>query len=333
MTRAAIGTEMNCSLATVTHYTRWLLESRLLISKPIKVPKVKRPVDEIRINGDLGFCVGATANARHITCQLIRLDGQVVETFGPVKPGANQASFMASLSNAIFDGLRLAKKLRKPVFHVGIGVDGWVASEPGIVFHIEGIPKWEACRIGSVLPDGQLPAKVGCWSEVACKVRGLAADQQVDNHLCYVEYVRKRFRLAAILDGVFAMGSHGTGSSLLHQKISDRGARCYCGRVGCLSEHVKRGDVDPEIVFKTFLHLFHDLPGDIVGLEWDGPADWFEQALIRAGAHKVVQAKDSAGLALRGIGGLAAETALAGLVDRAMQHRQKISSLDFMAPV
>lgn len=325
MTRSVIGREMNCSLATVTHYTRWLLEHQLLVSKPTKMPNVKRPVDELRINGDLGMCVVATANVRQITGQLIRLDGQVVETFGPIKPGTTQAKFVASLSEVVFDGLRAAKRMQKPVFHVGIGVDGWVASDPGIVFHVEGVNKWEACRIGSVLPDGRVPAPVQCWSEVACKVRGLAAEKQVDNRLCYIEFVRRRIHLAAILDGLFVMGSHGTGSALLHQKISDRGTRCYCGRVGCLTEHVKRGDVDPEIVFKAFLHLFDGIPGDVVGLEWDGPADWFEKALLRAGAQKVYHVKDASALALRGIGGLTAEMALARLVDRALQQRQKLN--------
>jgi hypothetical protein len=332
MNRARIGEEMGCSLATVTHYTRWLLENGLLVSKPTKVPNIKRPVDELRINGEAGLCVSATADLRGVTAQLIRLDGTVVETFGPAKPEATQAGFVATVSEVVWQAVRAAKKLRKPIFHVGFGVDGWVSSDPGIVFHVEGIAKWEACRIGGVLPDGQLPAPARCWAEIACKVRGLAAEMQVDDRLCYVEFVRKQFHLAAIQDGVFAMGSHGTGSARMHQKISDRGPRCYCGRVGCLTEHVKRGDVDPDIVFKAFLHLFDGIPGDVVGLEWDGPKDWFEKSLLRAGAQKVHHVKDATELALRGVAHLTAEMALAGLVDRALQREQKGAAFDPLTP-
>lgn len=310
-TRSELSRDTGLCAASVTHHTRWLLRHGFLTSTPIRVPDVKRSVDQLRVNGDQGTLLAIHVHSHQIQAQVLGLDAQPLTDFLVPVEEATQREVLAAVSRATQQAKHWAAGQGRGIDFAGMSVCGTVATEDSMVFGVDGVPQWQPCQPRLMLPAFEGIPALNVWTQVMSKMVGLSAAQRRDDRIAYVEFLGGSFHIASMRQGEVWLGRHGSTSSFLHESVSDSGRVCYCGRRGCLADLLESGEpVDVRILADAFVGLLHRVDVDALGLEWQGEKDWLVRRLTEAGIQVYV-IDDGRNAALHGLRILTAQALLA----------------------
>ncbi len=310
-TRLELSHDTGLCAASVTKHTRWLLKHGFLTSTPIRIPDVKRPVDQLRVNARQGTALALLVCHDQVDGQVLGLDGQVLAEFAAPVEHPTQHGVLAAVSAATNQAREWAMAHGRPIDLAGMSVRGTVASEDGIVFGLDGVPQWRPCQPKLMLPAMQGIPVLQVWTQVMSKIVSLSALEGREDRFGYVEFLGRSFHIAVMREGEVKMGGHGTTSSSLHESVSEDGPLCYCGRRGCLADLLESNrPLDERVLSDAFIRFLNRIKVDALGLEWQGDQDGLQRRLTESG-FKVSPISNGHELAARGLRMLIAQSLLA----------------------
>ena len=310
LTRQEIGICAELSSASVTNHTRRLIDRDLLRSVALRKPRAKRPIEELFLNPDYAVCLSLRYCDDVILAELLNFDASLIEVLSAKVSEHTQRGLLSAIDAVTAHALAATKELGRNITVVGIGLQGAVASDLGIVFAVRGIDDWQPCQPGQILPIlSQAEIRASVWTQIMCKMHGLSSELKCDHRICYVEFTGRMFRVSTMQYGEVSLGRFGTSSPYLHRKIHDDGPVCYCGRSGCLARYLEEGDIDERVVAKVLMNILDEIEADHIGLEWQGRSDWLEQELQQSGiqVHHIGNGEE---MVKKGLRSLTVESAL-----------------------
>ena len=137
----------------------------------------------------------------------------------------------------------LVKKLssasrKNPLAGVGVGVPGQVITDKGLLVEAPNLPCWENIFVAEELEARlHLPAYLGNDANVAALGEFWYGAGQGSTHMLMVT-LGTGVGGGLILNGKIFRGASGGAGEFGHMVISRDGARCTCGRRGCVEAYV-----------------------------------------------------------------------------------------------
>jgi hypothetical protein len=310
-TRLELSRETGLCAASVTNHTRWLIQHGFLTSTPIRLPEVKRSVDQLQINGGRATALAIQVRKDRVEAQLLGLDAEVLAQSAAPVAAATQHAVLAAIVAAVTEAKQWSGAHGYNIDLAGMSVCGTVAAEDGIIFGIDGVPQWRPCQPLEILPAMQAIPVLHVWTQVMSKMVALAATVGQDDRIGYVEFLGRSVHIASMRQGEVKLGRHGSPGSFLHVSVNNEGPLCYCGRHGCLADLLESDrPIDDHVLADAFIGVLKRIKVDAVGLEWQGETQWLEHRLAESG-FKVHHVAGGRGLALRGLAILTAQASLA----------------------
>ena len=298
--------------ASITNHTRALLESGLLLATPRRKVAVKRPVEDLTINPAVGRHLAIRLVGREMCAELLNFAGSPISSAARTLSELTQNCFFRVLEELFDEAMESASRENCTFLSGGIGIDGLVAPQPGVIFSINGFPEWEPCDLTGILPRLRMIPEVRVWTRIICKTRGFAAARKCNHAIGYIEYTPGCFRFGTIQKGHPDLGYHGTASNALHRTISSASGLCYCGRRGCLAEALRHGTIAPEPLAEALHDMLQAGKVRIAGVEWHDAVLPLEQLKEKKGAEPQIYPVSNEGdeFFRQGLRGLGIESAI-----------------------
>lgn len=286
LTRRQISEAFGISMPAVTRYVRWLEENQLAIAECVRLPGVKRPVEVLRLNPGCGTGVAALLLPGRIAAEVVGADGSSQDVLEAVIEQPTQVAVMDALRRVVIEAKNWAKRRGRKLSVAAVGVRGYLEPTSGMVFGIRGIPDWEPCLPWQVLEvaPGLTVAPV---TSVACKLRGLSAQLREDHRIGFIERAGDNIAVATLRSGMLEMGRFGTASGSVHQQVSSSPRRCYCGRTGCLDEHLRHGDATEAMILAGLPAILRQMDVTMVGVECESDAEQVSRICKEQGAQEI----------------------------------------------
>ncbi len=298
--------------ASITNHTRALLEGGLLLATPHRKAAVKRPVEDLTINPAVGTHLAIRLAGREMCAELLDFSGSPVGRAARTLPELTQYCFFRALAQLFDELTERASQEKRTFLSAGIGIDGLVAPQPGVIFGIYGFSEWEPCDLTGILPQLRTIPEVRVWTRILCKTRGFAAARKCNHAIGYIEYTPGCFRFGTIQQGRPDLGYHGTASNALHRTVVSGSGLCYCGRQGCLAEALRHGSVPVESLAEALRDTLREGKVRLAGIEWHDSTLPLKQVEETKGAevqfHPV--SGDGDEFFRRGLRGLVVESAI-----------------------
>ncbi len=231
--RASIARELDLSPATVSQITKRLLAQGVIERRELAPSDGGRPGQLLGLVGGVAHAVGVKLTADHLVLVDVGLDGALI--------GSRAARYNALTPDAI---PRLLVEVESfiaqgagKLLGIGIGVPGVVArpDEGEVDAPVLG---WDNLPVGAYLRKAlDVPVLV------ENDVKALAIAERLygrgrDHASFIVVTVGRGVGFAYFADGVLARGAHGGAGELGHVIVVPDGARCACGRRGCLEAYI-----------------------------------------------------------------------------------------------
>ncbi len=302
------------SPASITNYTRALLSRGLLLSEPVAVAGSKRPVSFLRIAPDCGSAILLRTESNSLTAELLALNGEVRAERIVAYEARNQSGVLGAIGHAVAALFKRARDEQLEPLLAGLGAAGSVAPEYGIVFDLQGVTDWEPCQPGEILPVLREIPSFMVWTQVSCKVAGLAVSRKNDHRLAYLDFSGNTLRLASLQNGRILLGRYGTVSALLHRTVARNGSPCYCGRRGCLVPIIENGRATEKIIVNLVRRLATELDVSVMGIEGPEATERLERQVAGRCLDALVRVSEGAAYTARGLRYLAAKAALLRLL-------------------
>lgn len=310
LTRQDVVSRLGVSPAAVTKYVRWLDEQEFLAREMHRKPWSKRPIEELRVRPDLGRCLCLLLEADQVLGFIARLDGHIERELVQPTESRTLAGVLAAANALAAEAIGLVDE---PFEMVGMAARGYMAHHT--VFAVDGIENWQPCQPGQILTElSELPV-TPIEPRAACKLQGLAGQWRAYDGLGYIELRERRFHVAAMTGGEMIIGTQGTTSPLIHQRVSDDPHPCFCGRTGCLAHHIAEDTADAAMIAAGLADVLQE--GGIHRLGIDAGDQ--TNALVEAFAERGLTAEavgDTGRLVAEGLVTLTASAALRQLVNQ-----------------
>lgn len=315
LTRRQIAEAFGLSMPAVTRHVRWLEDNDLVTLQRVRVPNVKRPVETLHLQGTRATGMTALIHPDHIDCEIVAANGQPLRTLQQPLAERTQRGVADALRHLVREARAYGQQISQTLDTVAIGIHGYMEPTNGMIFAIRGIADWEPCLLGQVIEELHGVAVVPTTS-VACKVFGLSAREREDHRIGYIERSDGMLAIATLRAGSLELGRFGTASSAVHVRVSDSPRRCYCGRSGCLDEHLRFGDATDEMLLAALPHILQTMQVTTIGLELDGVGEAAAEICRSNGVSIIHLCPSDDELARHGLRIVCARTILQRLVDR-----------------
>ncbi len=241
--RADLARATGLTRVTVSDLVGSLIDDGLLgeLGAPVETKVGKPPT-----------LVGLLADAAHIAALDLspddRMTGAVLDLFGQVKARIELPRQGACGEAAVRLAIRLAQRLReatdRPLLGVGVGSPG-VVDGRGVVLKAPNLGWADVNLTGILLSELHIPVHVANDANIAV----LGEHTFGETAAADLMLVRIGTGVGAglVVGGALVEGHNSAAGEIGHVLVDPAGARCPCGRVGCLETvlavpHLRRGD-------------------------------------------------------------------------------------------
>ncbi len=238
-TRAEMARLLEVSPATVTQTTKELLARGLVVELESVPSKGGRPARLVGLAHRTGAAIGAKVTADHVALVSVDLDG-TVRSSRSVPYEASHPSALDSLCQIMAEAVAAHDG---HLLGVGIGLPGSVDSQGSGVVDAPTLG-WDRAPVGPRLRDA-----LGVPVLVDNDVNTLAAAESVygigRRYASYlVVTIGRGIGCGIVTHNAVSRGAHGGAGEIGHIPVTDDGAVCDCGNVGCLETYIgERGMV------------------------------------------------------------------------------------------
>lgn len=251
MSRADLARVTGLDAKTVTNICNSLLSDGLLACAEAKAKGRGRPPENIVIHGEAAFSIGIDIGATQVSAVLIDLAGKIVRQtrsdFGKCKDGEFLVGKATEIVNEITNSI--SSKNKKKISGIGVCIPGFLDREAGIVHdsvniaNLKGFPVCEVLNKTSGLPvlleEASRSMAIGeIWF----------TQHWADSDFISVD-MGFGIGVGIVHNGLLYRGAHERSGEIGHTVVVNGGAKCSCGKQGCLEtvvsgfaleEHAKR---------------------------------------------------------------------------------------------
>ncbi|WP_294506377.1 hypothetical protein [uncultured Victivallis sp.] len=276
LTREELSARTGLSPASITNYSRVMRETGMVAGESFRAPGVKRPIERLRLLPGKERALAVMAAPARVEAELLGCDGGVLERYSSIVPEQNQAAFLQTINRTIREGIA-----GKTVQVATLCVDGLVAPDPGMIFHVSGIGAWEPCEtVGMLEAWREIPIR-RVFTQIAAATRGFAAAARQPDHIgLLICRNAAHWKIGTMELGEIALGRCGTPGNAVHRSCGVAAPLCFCGRSDCFAAAIAagKGRLPASVIAGVLSGLFFELGLRIVGLNWPE----YGEALIRA---------------------------------------------------
>ena len=237
--RASLRHDSGLAMKTVLQCVEGLLEENLILETGKSNPTVGRKATWLAINPDGCYWIGIKFKVQTLTCATVDFAGNVCDLHQESIPA--DADAQEVLLRVCECAKNTANKVRaqgKRLEGIGIGVPGMVNTEKGIGVLFVQIPGWENLPIKQAIEEA---AQCPVYVEQSVRATALSCLRKKENlsanNLLYV-LVRRGVGAAVLIDREPLNGHTNVAGEIGHMFIKENGARCSCGKYGCLESEI-----------------------------------------------------------------------------------------------
>lgn len=311
VTRMQIGEQSGFSPASVTQKSKWLSRHNFISKVAERKEHSKRPVETLFLAVQPWVALAVRVCAQEVSAVVTDSTSAVLASFSQAIERPCQRTVFTALGEMVVRGQEWAQQAGRELAGVTLAVDGVVSdSVAGMVHSLNGVGDWMPCAPKFMHPQlFGLPLIVH-WTQIVCKLHGLARQLGTDDHVAYVEVHERDLHLALMQDGVIRLGRMGTSGHFLHQSVQKSGGHCYCGRTGCLDALLRAGKATDAMLFAAIDAQVGKFGIRHLGLESLRPQRRGGRPYANAALQTLVLAEDGGRMVREGVALLAAEAVL-----------------------
>ncbi|WP_221584937.1 ROK family protein [Microbacterium sp. G2-8] len=237
LSRSHIGTETGLNRSTVTALVTELLELGVVReTQTAPTGRVGRPSLGVAAEGDV-VALSIVAEPDAVTVALVGLDGSIHSRVRHDLASAPSPRKFAQITASLVDGMRADIERHYRLVGAGLVVPGLVDPTGTVLF----APPlgWKREAISARL-ENALGVRVAAGNNASIGAMAEARfgiGRGTDN-LLYLTGSRHGIGGGLIFDGTLLRGTSGFAGELGHTVVVPRGAKCACGRRGCLEAEV-----------------------------------------------------------------------------------------------
>jgi len=240
ITRRQLCKQTGLSDGRISALVGRLLGQRLVREDVRQDGKPGRPAGSLSVNPDTGRVVGLDIGGAHSRAVVSDMAGHVlaslVQSTQAVPDRAVIVDNIARLVEAVCGQVGMGSD---ELAALGVGVQGIINSQTGVVLDWPNTPDWAAAWRGLDLPE-ELYARLGSGLIVvddSVRAMGVTAHRfgaaRGSRNFFYV-FLGNGIGGAVFVDGHLYRGSSGLAGELGHVAIEEEGLWCNCGNRGCL---------------------------------------------------------------------------------------------------
>lgn len=240
ISRVEISEVTGQSRAAVTNITARLIKEGMILEKRTETsPSRGRRRVLLALNPEAAHVVGVKVSAFQVSFAVTNMQADVLSSLiVPVRTGEKPVRFVADL---IEEGIRHcvheARLSLEKISGIGIGVPGFVDTRRGIAYWIP-IYQQEDVNLRDLVQN-----RLGIPTQMENDANTVTLAQQwfgegrgVDNFLMVT--VEHGVGMGIVVNGHIYRGANGIGAEFGHLVITPGGARCRCGKRGCIEAYV-----------------------------------------------------------------------------------------------
>jgi predicted NBD/HSP70 family sugar kinase len=263
VSRIDLANDLNLSPAALTDITSELIAQGLVFeARPGLSSSVGRKPILLEINYDHAYIIGVKVSNATVTTALTNLGAQVLawrsDAVAEITPGA-----IASLiDKAIKKLLRESGIARERVGGLGVGLPGIVEVESG-TYGYSALFGWRDVPLKHLLEEKlELPTFIDNDVNALATAEAWFGSGQGHDHFLVVT-LGLGVGLGIVIGGQVYRGPKGGAGEFGHITLEPKGAKCSCGKQGCLEAYLADGALVREALASvpkfTRKHSLHDL--------------------------------------------------------------------------
>lgn len=219
---------------TVSNITNDLIEEGLIAVKGRAGSTGGRPQVLLEINNNARLAVGTNVGSTKVISVLTRLDGSILSRSDlPMERAWSLERQVKQIARSISDVFPQSEEQKRRVLGIGLGIPGLLTSGNGVSVFSPNLG-WRNVPIKSLIED-QVACPVTLDNSVrvgALGERWWGTASQVSNLVAL--YVGTGVGAGLIINGQIYKGHNEAAGEIGHVVVSEGGARCSCGKSGCL---------------------------------------------------------------------------------------------------
>lgn len=265
LTREELSALTGLSPASITNYSRIMRTAGMIAGESFRASGVKRPIERLRLLPGEERALAVMAASDRVEAELLGCDGRVLERHNSTVPERNQAALLQTIDRTIREGIA-----GKSVQVATLCIDGLVAPDPGMIFHVSGIETWEPCEtVGLLEAWREIPIR-RVFTQIAAATRGFAAAAKQPDHIGLLVRQNAHLKIGTLERGEIALGHCGTPGNAVHRSCGVAATLCFCGREDCFAAALAAGQkrLPATVIAGVLTGLFSELGLRVVGLDW-----------------------------------------------------------------
>ncbi|SPJ32816.1 N-acetylglucosamine repressor [Kushneria phyllosphaerae] len=233
LSRSALAESTGLSPATVSSIVSELLEEDLVVEDTASVSAGGRRPTPMRINYTTRLAIGIKLKSDSIECLLTDMSTAPIDKLTKALPSLDPEAVCQICEEAIAQLMETQARDTKNLIGVGVSIPAFVDAETGVckTSHRFG---WKDIHFAGMLQNKLgIPVKIEDDSHAFALAHALFGVGI--NHASFATVaVGEGISYEMILDGKLHRGNTGAAGKLGHMCHDPHGARCECGRYGCL---------------------------------------------------------------------------------------------------
>lgn len=256
--RAELADRVGLTRATVTRVVSKLIELGLLREGSPRRDNPGRPMVPLTLAGENRAVISVHLGAQEARVGLVDLRGRVLDEVRDLYPSPDPASIVAMVARHVHT-LPASSAQGLTILGVGVSVGGWVSSERGEVVRFDPLGWAEVPLVELLARSLRLPISLNqVVRGLSLAERMFGAARGVDD---FVEmWIGNVVGVAIVEGGVVHSGTTGATGMIAHFPTRNtKGARCECGRTGCLQKDVSDLSIVEEAQRRDSLRVGQDV--------------------------------------------------------------------------
>lgn len=240
-TKSYISKNLGCSRQTVSKIVSNLIDEGLVLEKGIGESTEeggKKPA-LLEFNPKAGYTIGSMLGRSRIRAILTDLNANIIaEKAIPTFVESGHKAIISNMIKLFEEMIKESEIEKKKLLGIGIGVQGIVSPNNGIIVTLPHYPDWINIPLADYIKD-----ELGCEVFIDNENRmrgysekwfGLAVN--TDNFLTI--YAKEGLGGGVFINGKCVMGSNFLAGEIGHIKLDANGPDCVCGNKGCFESLV-----------------------------------------------------------------------------------------------
>jgi predicted NBD/HSP70 family sugar kinase len=232
MTRAEMVRSSGLTAPTVSSVVVELLDQQLVIERAPDTVAIGKPANVVGLNTETVSVLALELTASTLVAAFVRLDGKVVQRHEIPLDGVRGRAALDRILDLVQD---LLSQAPDQVLAIGAGVAG-VIDRNGVVRHAVHLDWVDVALAAHLSERFQLPAHVG--NDINVAAIGARLYRGVRGHNLLLVSITHGVGAGLIVGNTLVEGEFFAAGEIAHVTIYPSGARCECGRRGCLEMYL-----------------------------------------------------------------------------------------------